>query len=183
MRTITASLVSASARPVVDVTPIPANTNEVGAFERALDGLIRAYGQSDLCRLVSYDAGACSKRNADAARRHGLHYLFGLKASQPTLFDEAVLWLGVREPEQADATTADVRGDETLVRRLYLGEATAAQWLLLVRRHGGSRLRTRSSMSPSRRTTIRGSSRTHAPPWSSWSCVASRTRCSRCGAA
>lgn len=49
-----------------------------------------------------------------------------LKASQSTLFDEAVRWLGVREPEQADATTADVRGDETLVRRLYLGEATAA---------------------------------------------------------
>ncbi len=59
-------------------------------------------------------------------RQHGLHYLFGLKATQPTLYKEAALWLGGRQPEQAGATTSDVHGDDTVVRRLYIGEATAA---------------------------------------------------------
>ncbi len=126
VRTVTATLVSASARPVIDVTSIPASTNEMGIFERALDAVMATYGRSDLCRLVTYDAGACSKDNAQAVRKHGLHYLFGLKASQPTLYNEAALWLGARQPEQADATTSDAHGDKTVVRRLYLGEATAA---------------------------------------------------------
>jgi hypothetical protein len=126
VRTVTATLVSVRARPVVDVTSIPASTNEMGAFERALDGLIATYSRGDLFRLVTYDAGACSKDNAEAVRKHGLHYLFGLKTSQPTLYSEAQLWLGAQQPEQAKATTSDIRGTETVVRRLYVGEATAA---------------------------------------------------------
>lgn len=126
VRTVTATLVSASARPVVDVTPIPASTNEMGIFEQTLDALMAAYGRSDLFRLITYDAGACSKDNAQAVRDHGLHYLFGLKASQPTLYNEAKLWLSTRLPEQADAMTSDVCGEETLVRRVYIGDATAA---------------------------------------------------------
>jgi hypothetical protein len=126
VRTVTATLVSASARPVIDVAPIPASTNEMGVFERALDALVAAYSRSDLFRLVTYDAGACSKDNAQAVRDHGLHYLFGLKTSQPTLYSEAKLWLGTRQPEQADAVTSDVHGEETVVRRVYIGDATAA---------------------------------------------------------
>src|SRR5512146_481520 len=126
VRTVTATLVSASARPVIDVTSIPASTNEMGIFERALDALMATYGRSDLCRLVTYDAGACSKDNAQAVRKHGLHYLFGLKATQPTLYNEAALWLGSRHAGEAVATTSDVDGDKMVVRRLYIGEATAA---------------------------------------------------------
>ncbi len=84
------------------------------------------YGRSDLFRLVTYDAGACSADNAEAVRKHGLHYLFGLKASQPTLYNEAALWLGSRPSGEADAATSDVHGDETIVRRLYVGNASAA---------------------------------------------------------
>jgi predicted transposase YbfD/YdcC len=126
VRTVTATLVSASTRPVIDVTSIPASTNEMGIFERALDAVMATYDRSDLFRLVTYDAGACSKDNAQAVRHLGLHYLFGLKASQPTLYNEAALWLGARQPAQADAATSDVRGRETVVRRLYIGDATAA---------------------------------------------------------
>lgn len=126
VRTVTATLVSASARPVVDVTSIPASTNEMGIFERALDALMATYCRSDLFRLVTYDAGACSVDNAEAVRKHGLHYLFGLKASQPTLYKEAALWLGGRLADQADATTFDVHGDTTVVRRLHVGEAITA---------------------------------------------------------
>ena len=38
-----------------------------------------------LTLFVTYDAGACSEANARAVRDRGLHYLFGLKGSQPTL--------------------------------------------------------------------------------------------------
>ncbi|MGE5787617.1 MAG: PIN domain-containing protein, partial [Myxococcales bacterium] len=60
----------------------PAWTNEMGTFARALDALLEAYGNLDLFRLVTYDAGACSKANAEHTRSRGLHYLLGLKGSQ-----------------------------------------------------------------------------------------------------
>ena len=41
----------------------------MGAFQRALQNLITAYKGLDLFRLVTYDAGALSKDNADAVRR------------------------------------------------------------------------------------------------------------------
>lgn len=126
LRTVTATLVSTRARPVIDVTSIAASTNEMGHFGAALGALMATYGRSDLFRLVSYDAGACSKDNAEAVRQHGLHYLFGLKASQPTLYQEAEQWLGSRQSDQADATTTDVHSDKSVVRRLYIGDATAA---------------------------------------------------------
>jgi len=59
-------------------------------------------------------------------RQHGLHYLFGLKASQPTLYNEAAPWLGSHQADEAVATTSDIDGDKTVVRRLYIGEAVAA---------------------------------------------------------
>jgi hypothetical protein len=66
----------------------------MGTFSRALDGLLQSYGQLDLFRLVTYDAGACSVANAQAVRDRCLHYLFRLKGSQPELSTAASLWLG-----------------------------------------------------------------------------------------
>jgi hypothetical protein len=40
---VTATLTSSAAKPIIDVTPIPAHTNEMGVFERALDALCKAY--------------------------------------------------------------------------------------------------------------------------------------------
>ena len=64
VRTISAVLVSCPARPYLHLTPLPASTNEMGIFERALDEVVAVYGRSDLFRVVVYDAGACSKDNA-----------------------------------------------------------------------------------------------------------------------
>ena len=121
VRTITATLTSSPARPCIDVTPIPASTNEIGHFRCALDQLVATYGHLDLFRLVTYDAGACSLDNATAVRERNLHYLFGLKGTQPTLHRAAKLWLGSRAADQADAQTEDVDGGNTVVRRLYIG--------------------------------------------------------------
>jgi hypothetical protein len=120
VRTVTATLTSHPARPCIDVATIPARTNEMGAFESALRGLVEAYDGIDLFRLVSYDAGACSLDNAGLVRQLGLHYLFGLKSSQPALWREANLVLGSLGPEQAAATTEDVEYDCRIVRRVYL---------------------------------------------------------------
>lgn len=132
VRTVTASLTSIAAQPVIDVTPIAAHTNEMGVFQAALDRLCNSDCGLEF-QLITYDAGACSKDNAQAVRDRHLHYLFGLKSSQPTLLEEARRWLGSREATEADAIVEDghaivedgQRG-QRIVRRLYLGPATAA---------------------------------------------------------
>jgi hypothetical protein len=52
-----------------------------------------------------------------------LHYLFGLKGDQPTLFAEAQRLLGRRR--SAEAETVDVVGKHTVTRRLYRTEELA----------------------------------------------------------
>jgi hypothetical protein len=128
--TMTAVLSSCEARPCIDVYPIPAVTNEMGTFERALDALLAAYGQLDLFRLVTYDAGACSKANAQHIRDRGLHYLLSLKGSQPELSYWAQLWLGQRPLQQADAVNVEGTGRAQVTRRIFLAAcpATADGW-------------------------------------------------------
>lgn len=122
VRTITVTLTSSSTRVCLDVTPIPASTNEMGVFQRALQNLITAYKGLDLFRLVTYDTGALSKDNADAVRAVGLHYLFGLKGTQPTLFNEAHRLLKALGPELAVVQSADLDHGNTVIRRLYVTE-------------------------------------------------------------
>lgn len=124
VRSVTATLTSSSARPVIDIVPIPAPTNEMGIFETALDSLCQAYAGLELFKLITYDAGACSAYNARLVSQRGLHYLFGLTAAQPTLFEEAKRWLGSRPSDQADAMTEDLERGHRVVRRLFIGEVT-----------------------------------------------------------
>jgi hypothetical protein len=56
VRSVTATLVSTPAMPCIDITPIPAHTNEMGIFEKALKSSVATYGQHDLFRLVTHDA-------------------------------------------------------------------------------------------------------------------------------
>ncbi len=67
---------------------------------------------------------------------------------------------------------------------LLIAEARAAA----PRRNRGAHTLRRFEPTPTQRgsagvPSVASAARTRAPPWSSWSCVASRTRCSRCGAA
>jgi len=124
VRSVTSTLTSHPARPVIDVFPIPAHTNEMGVFEAALRALDQAY--TGLFQLVCYDAGACSAYNAKLVREVGYHYLFALTAAQPTLLDEAKLWLGARHADEADASSEDSERGHIFLRRLYFGAATAA---------------------------------------------------------
>jgi len=123
VRTVTATLTSSSARPCIDVTSIPAETNEMGVFSVALEHVARAYAGLDLFKVVTYDAGACSLENANRVRAHHLHYVLGLTAAQPTLFEAARAWLGTRTESEADAVSEDLASGKTVTRRLYIGAA------------------------------------------------------------
>jgi DDE_Tnp_1-associated len=123
VRTTTCTLISSRAKPCIDALSIPAATNEMGTFEPHLRSLFEAYRGIDLFRMVSYDAGACSEHNASVVREIGLHYLFGLKGTQPTLFAEAQRLLASLPQTSCAASTEDVLGgSRTVVRRVYLTE-------------------------------------------------------------
>ncbi len=123
--TMTVVLASSEARPCIEMRPIPAATNEMGAFARTLDGVLKAYGHLDLFRLVSYDAGACSKANADHIRASNLHYLLSLKGSQPGLLEAASLWLSQLPVETADGTDVTGSGLHQVTRTIFLRTASA----------------------------------------------------------
>jgi hypothetical protein len=119
LRTMTAALVSARARPCSDAMPILATTHEKGAFGQRWRELLVAYPRSSgLFQLVTYDAGACSLDNASLVVKEGLDYLFALKRTQPTLFEEARRMLAERDTP--DAVTEDVVGVGTVVRRVFI---------------------------------------------------------------
>ena len=126
MRTVTCSLVSARAKPCIDAVPIPAVTNEMGHFETVVRGLVDIYSRSGLFSLISADAGNCSEANGRlVAVELQLHYLFRLKADQPTLLAEAKRLLGRLGPQQAVDETVDVVGNTTQTRRLYITDQLA----------------------------------------------------------
>ena len=89
IRTITACLISSPGRPCLDAFPIPAATNEMGAYLPALAELVEAYAGLHLFRVVMYDAGACSEANARGTCALNLHYVMQLTANQPALLAEA----------------------------------------------------------------------------------------------
>ena len=125
VRSVTATLVSSSARPCINVTPIPAHTNEMGSFEQALTGVVSAYQGQDLFRMISYDAGACSRNNATLCRQMGLHYLFAITDAQPTLLSEARQNLDSLDANAADAVAEQWCGSACTIRRIYLCASTA----------------------------------------------------------
>lgn len=128
LRTMTVSLVTTAAQPCIDAIPIPAHTNEMAWFCTCVDTLVAAYGRGDLFRVVAADAGSCGESNARYVRVLGLHYLFGLKANQPTLEAEAVRVLG--ELATPCARSIDTFGNSRRVeRRVFLTEQMAGfQW-------------------------------------------------------
>lgn len=126
VRTLTASLVSSAAKPCLDAAPIPSATNEMGHFPRALAELMAAYGKLHLFEVLTTDAGMCSLENADlAVDTYHLHYLFRLKADQPTLLAEAKRLLARQKPAQCLAKTEDILGKYIVTRYLFLTDQMA----------------------------------------------------------
>jgi hypothetical protein len=118
VRTLTSSLVSGRAKVCLDASPIPPATNEMGHLSTALTELLEGYRGIDLFKLVSTDAGMCSEAHGQLiVEQYKLHYLFGLKGDQPTLYAEAQRLLGRRQAPEAE--TVDVVGKHTVTRQLF----------------------------------------------------------------
>ena len=124
VRTITSTLVSTPARPCLDAHPIPAETNEMGAFPAALDASLEAYGTS-LFRVVMYDSGANSKANGAYVKERELDYVFRLQNEQPTLLQEAERLLGRFDVGTALAQSTDLVGGKVVTRSLWLTDEIA----------------------------------------------------------
>jgi hypothetical protein len=74
LRTITSTLVTSRSRGCLDVSPIPAETNETGHFQTAFESLVTNHASR--FDMVSYDHGANSDDNARLVLGHDKHYLF-----------------------------------------------------------------------------------------------------------
>jgi hypothetical protein len=94
VRTITSTLVSSGPRICLDAHPIPADTNEMGAFPAALSALLDKYAGIDLfSTFAGHGVQRPSRRmlRGECALHKGsrLHYIMVLNESQPTLHAEA----------------------------------------------------------------------------------------------
>jgi hypothetical protein len=119
LRTHTCTLTSCMARPIVEVIPIPADTNEMGHFQATLEILDRHYG--NLFQLITHDAGASSEANAKAVVDLGKDYLFRLNNENWGVQKRVTEVLKPRSAEQADAMSQDaVSNSMTVVRRIWL---------------------------------------------------------------
>jgi hypothetical protein len=119
LRTFTCTLTSCRARPIVEVIPIPADTNEMGHFQAALEILERHYGK--LFQLITHDAGASSAANAKAVVDLGKDYLFRLNNEHWGVQQRISETLLPRPAEHAEAMTEDVlTNSRSVVRRIWL---------------------------------------------------------------
>lgn len=116
MRTVTCTLASAAAKPCIHVSPIPAQSNEVGHFARAFSELNAVFGNQ--FRMVTYDAGAASEANAELVSRAGKDYVFRLRDERRHQVDLANTLL---ENQAIIATTEDILSNKkTVIRQLQL---------------------------------------------------------------
>jgi hypothetical protein len=88
-RVVNATLISSSAAVCIDQMPIPAATNDMGAFSAFYANLKRIYGRAGLFELLSTDAGFTSETNARQVDDDGKAYWMALKSNQPDLYAEA----------------------------------------------------------------------------------------------
>lgn len=88
-RVLNATLISSAAPVCIDQMPIPADTNDMGAFANFYGDLKRTYGRTSLFELVTMDAGFTSEENARLVDDDGKGYWMALKGNQPELLAEA----------------------------------------------------------------------------------------------
>jgi len=123
MRTVTAALVTAPGRPCIDAIPIPAATNEMGAFEAGFGQLVATYG--DLFAVVTYDAGVSSEHNGRVVVDAGKDYVFRLRNESRYMVRMANELL---DPDDVIAQTEDVLDNHTTVTRKLSLVAVERHW-------------------------------------------------------
>lgn len=119
VRSVSAVLTSSAQKACIDANPIPRSTNEMGHFLDVLAELVEIYGSLDLFRLVTYDAGACSKVHAREITGYGLDYFFNFKPNERKLTARAKRLLAADDVKPVEVHR-EKRGSQRVVRALYL---------------------------------------------------------------
>lgn len=89
LRTHRTTLVSSEAAVCMDIRPIPAETNEVGAMPKVLDDLRSCYGRTGMIDLITADAGNTSVAVAEQIISYGWDYFLCIKSPHGDLYREA----------------------------------------------------------------------------------------------
>ncbi len=129
-RVLRAVLVSAAAPVCLDQAPIPAETNDMGAFPDFFLSLRREYSRSQLFEVVTMDAGFCSEQNARLVDEAGYGYVMGLKGNQPELLAEAQrILMPLADETPPHASSSWEREDGRAVQRRFWRTREMAAWL------------------------------------------------------
>jgi hypothetical protein len=111
-RELRAALIHSAAKVFVDFMPIPAKTNEKGAFPDFFRGLLSVYG--NLFEVVRADSGFASKHNAALVHGANKGYIFQIKSDLGAIYDEALRLLrpkaGVERPEAESPWVSGEKG-------------------------------------------------------------------------
>ena len=140
LRTTTATLVTAEGRPILAAIPVPGDSNEQGHFQHAFGEIVRMYGR--LFRLVMYDAGAASKKNADAVRKAGKDYFFQIADDRWVMHQTFSMLLADKTPAASEETVVSSR--ERIVRHLSFVTLAPTQKNVTVWEHAKTALKVTS---------------------------------------
>lgn len=99
VRSLSVCLVSPGGAPYLDCAPVPAATNEMGAFGYAFRRFAAEWTNRGLVEMVSVDAGMVSKENATLVHEAGFGYLMAVKETQPTILTELKRLLDYSSPD------------------------------------------------------------------------------------
>ena len=121
MPALRVTLTSAETKPCIYQMPLPPGDGESTVFPNLVAELIRAYGRSDMFRIIDADAGLTSLANADLIVAEDYEYVLGLKGNQPELFAEAqALLLPLTKTEEPEVQTPwESRNGQRIRRSLW----------------------------------------------------------------
>lgn len=126
MRMLRAVFVGGPCKLCIGQMPIPGRTNDMGAFPKFLERLLKDYGRTDLLEVLSLDAGFASKKNATLINAAGRGYVIALKGNEKDLLDEAERLLGTRAKPDAETPWEKYNGSR--IRRLFFRTTEMAEW-------------------------------------------------------
>lgn len=126
MRMLRAVFVGGPCKLCMGQMPIPARTNDMGAFARFFKQLLKNYGRTSLLEVLSLDAGFASKKNASLVNAAGRGYVIALKGNEKDLLDEAKRSLGARTKPDAETSWENYNGHR--IRRLFFRTTEMVAW-------------------------------------------------------
>ena len=119
IRVVSVLLVRCNAPVFLDAVPVRGATNEMGTFKEVFERLMDQWGDKQLFRLVSVDAGMVSRDNADTVDAADMGYLMAVKGNQPDMHAEMKRQLAGRSHAEADHFSSEPYQGNTVEYRLW----------------------------------------------------------------